>query len=314
MSNEVMQVRPTEYPVIWLQTASCSGCSVSVLNSVSPAIQEVLIEEVLPGKHVNLRFHPTIMAGQGEPALEIMEETSSVMKGSYLLVVEGAVPTADGGLYGTLGERGLDPVTMQERTEALARDALAVVALGSCAAYGGIPAAAPNPTGGLGVKAFLGARGVEAPVINVPGCPAHPDWFLGTVTHLLLFGLPRPDEVDEVGRPKAFYGQLIHDHCPRRADFEVGQFAKKPGDPGCLYKVGCKGPVTYADCPTRLWNGGTNWCIGCGSPCIGCVEPEFFDLTPLYERLGDALTPVLRIDPETGRLDVHRGLERVADL
>ena len=278
-----------EHPVVWFQGASCSGCSVSVLNSVSPKIQNVLVDEVLPGHHVSLRFHQTIMAGSGEMTLKVLEDAERRLAGTYLLVVEGAVPTADGGIYGTVGERGDKGLTIADQVAELGSKAAAVIALGTCAAFGGIPAAAPNPTGCMSVNDFFASRQVAVPVINLPGCPPHPDWFVGTVATVLLAGLPKPDELDAFLRPKAFYGPMIHEHCPRRAYFDEGKFARKLSDPGCLLELGCKGPVTHADCPLRLWNGGTNWCIGAGSPCLGCVEPGFPDvLSPLYEKLDEA--------------------------
>jgi len=297
----------TEYPVIWLQTAACTGCLVSLLNSVSPTARNVLVDEILPGKHINMRFNPTVMAGAGEPAILTMEQTAEQKAEGYLLIIDGSVPTADGGIYGTVGEDGGRPVPMMDRVASLATNALAVIAIGTCSSYGGIPAGAPNATGCVGVRDFLNAKGITTPVVNVPGCPPHPDWFVGTVASILLFGPPGPEDLDEVGRPKAFFGALIHDNCPRRAYFDVGKFAEKPGDPGCLLKIGCKGYVTYADCPTRQWNGGTNWCIECGGGCIGCVEPEFPDVVaPLYEVIGEGVIPALRADPQTGKLTVSR--------
>ena len=118
---------------------------------------------------------------------------------------------------------------------------------------------------------------------------AHPDWIVGTIASVLLKGLPSADDLDAVLRPKAFYGQLIHDNCPRRGYFDAGRFARHSGEPGCLYELGCKGPVTYADCPTRLWNGGVNWCVGSGAPCIGCVEPGFPDkLQPMLTKMDES--------------------------
>jgi len=282
-----------EYPVIWLQCASCTGCSVSVLNSVSPTIKNVLVDEVIPGKHVNLRFHATLMAGAGDIIIEEMKETFQKKKGNYILVVEGAIPTAgNSSEYGSIGEEDGKGVSMFERVESLGRDALAVVALGTCAAFGGIAAGKPNPAGCIGVGEIFSRRGISTPLINLPGCPPHPDWFVGTLASVLLLGLPKPEELDDHGRPKAFYGQLIHENCPRRAYFDEGKFAKAFSEPGCLNELGCKGPVTYADCPTRLWNGGVNWCIGSGSPCIGCVEPGFPDLlAPFYQKLTGANLP-----------------------
>jgi hydrogenase small subunit len=208
------------------------------------------------------------------------------------LIVEGAIPKAEDGIYGAIGEKEGRAVTMVQRVESLGSNALSVIALGTCAAFGGIPAADPNPTGCVGVGEALRAANISTPVINVPGCPPHPDWLVGTLAHILLLGLPKAEDLDEYGRPKAFYGQLIHENCPRRAYYDEGKFAKKLGDPGCLYELGCKGPVTYADCPLRLWNNGVNWCIGAGSPCLGCVEPGFPDLvSPLYEKMAASGLP-----------------------
>ena len=287
------KAKTAEYPVIWIQCATCTGCSVSVLNSVSPSIKNVLIDEVIPGKHVNLRFHATVMAGAGDAVIEEMKDTSVREKGKYILVVEGAIPTKEKAAdYGSIGEENEEPVSMVERVESLGKDALAVVALGTCAAFGGIAAGAPNPAGCIGVGELFKKQGIATPLVNIPGCPPHPDWFVGTLARVLLLGLPGPEEVDDYGRPKDFYGQLIHENCPRRAYFDEGKFAKKFGDPGCLNELGCKGPVTHADCPLRLWNGGVNWCIGSGSPCIGCVEPGFPDLlAPFYKKLTEDILP-----------------------
>ncbi len=282
-----------EYPVIWIQCATCTGCSVSVLNSVSPTIKNVLVDEVIPGKHVNLRFQVTVMAGAGDMVINEMEATAKAKKGGYILVVEGAAPTAGNARdYGSIGEHGGKPVSMLERVQTLGKDALAVIALGTCAAFGGIAAGAPNPSGSISIAECFKRKHITTPLINIPGCPPHPDWFVGTVARVLLLGLPRPEEMDEHKRPKAFYGKLIHENCPRRAYFEEGKFARAFSEPGCLNELGCKGPVTYADCPTRLWNGGVNWCIGSGSPCIGCVELGFPDLlAPFYKKLAEVNLP-----------------------
>ena len=299
------KAKTVEYPVIWIQCASCTGCSVSVLNSVSPTIKNVLVDEVIPGKHVNLRFQATVMAGAGDIAIEEMEATYQKEKGKYILVVEGAIPTAGNpSAYGSIGEKDGELVSMFDRVETLGKDALAVVALGTCAAFGGIAAGAPNPAGCIGVVELFKRRNITTPLINIPGCPPHPDWFVGTLAQVLLFGLPRPEELDEYQRPKAFYGQLIHENCPRRAYFDEGKFAKHFGEPGCLNELGCKGPVTHADCPLRLWNGGVNWCIGSGSPCIGCVEPGFpDDLAPFYVKLtGEALPNIGSSREEVGTI------------
>lgn len=271
-----------EVPVIWLQTGTCTGCSVSVLNTLSPRIQNVLVDEVVPGNHISLRYHATVMAAAGDIAIEAIRDTAK-NKGGYVLVVEGAIPTKDNGIYCEFGENDGQGITALEWTTSLAKDAMAVIALGTCAAYGGIPAASPNVTECKPVTEILASDGIGTPVINVPGCPPHPDWFVGTVASILISGL-NSVKVDEHGRPLAFYEGLIHDNCPRRGHFDAGRFAKKLSDSYCLYELGCKGPVTHADCPVRLWNSGTNWCVGANGPCIGCCEPGFPDIVSPFKK------------------------------
>ncbi|MFW6139225.1 MAG: hydrogenase small subunit, partial [Spirochaetota bacterium] len=206
----------------------------------------------------------------------------------YLLLVEGSVPTGENGFYCTLGSRNGEEVTMKDLTADLAGSSTAVIAVGSCASYGGIPAGQPNPTEARSVSEFLRQQGINKPVINVPGCPPHPEWMTGTIASILLNGLPSPDELDDKLRPQAFYGKLIHDNCPRRGFFDAGQFARSTSEEGCLYEIGCKGPLTYADCPLRLWNNGVSWCVGAGAQCIGCVEPDFVDrMAPMFTKLDE---------------------------
>jgi len=296
-------VATKKYPVIWLQGAGCTGCSVSILNAVSPRIQNLLLDELVPGQQLNLLFHATIMAGQGEPVIEVLKDTQKNRKGGYILVVEGAIPTAQGGIYGTIGEKDGKHLTITETVQELGRSALLTIAIGTCATFGGIPAAKPNPTSCKGVREIFEDNAIATPVVNLPGCPLHPEWFTGTIS-VILFAAIRPRvergakylapsftggfslDLDDLARPKLFYGKLIHENCPRRADFDKGKFAQKLGDAGCLYQLGCKGHYTYADCPLRQWNNGVNWCVKAGSPCIGCVEPGFPDGTsPMYEKV-----------------------------
>ena len=271
-----------EMPVVWLQASTCSGCSVSALNAFAPKITDLLLSEVIPGRHINLRFQATVMAGAGEPVVEVLDRIPKEEPGGYLLVVEGSIPTAQNGIYGTLGE-----IPMVDRVLSLAKSAQAVLALGTCAAFGGMFAAAPNPGGCVSVGDLLRREKVDAPLINIAGCPPHPDWFIGTVATVLVGGLGGV-ELDDLGRPTRFFGQLIHENCPRRAYFDEGKFAKQLGDEGCLYELGCKGTLTHADCPLRRWNNGTNWVIVSGAPCNGCTEPEFPDLvSPFYVRIPE---------------------------
>jgi hydrogenase small subunit len=254
-------------PVLWLQGLSCSGCSVSLLNS-SPLTPERLLT-----RYISLVFHQTLSTATGHVSVEVVNKT--IEQGGYILVVEGAVPA---GMPAACGF-GNEPFNGQ--LERAARRAKAVLAVGSCAVSGGIPAAENNPTGAVGVPAFLKQTAITTPVIAVPGCPVHPDWLVGTVVHLLKFGVP---PLDEQGRPKVFFSKLVHDQCPRFADYERENFAKSFGEEGCLFKLGCQGPLTKADCNLRLWNGGSNTCIRAGAPCIGCAGGSFAAKTdfPLY--------------------------------
>lgn len=281
-----MKGKTAEVPFLWIQGASCTGCSVSVLNASSPTIKNILIDEVIPGKHVNLRFHSTVMAGQNGEAVRSLYETIRNLRGQYLLAVEGSVQVSASGNFCHLGMDNGKHLKFMDVVCDAGRDALAVIALGTCATYGGIPSWSPNPTDARGLAGFYRERGIKTPVVNVPGCPPHPDWFVGTVAHILLNGFFSPSEMDDAGRPLLFYGKLIHENCPRRPYFDAGQFAKNPGDEGCLFELGCKGPITYADCPIRQWNSGVNWCIGVGAPCSACVEPDFPELTaPVYKKI-----------------------------
>jgi len=277
-----------EIPVVWLQGAACTGCAVSLLNVFSPGAARLILSELVPGKHLSLRFLTTLMAGQGQQVVDVLKETAVKEKGGYVLVMEGSIPLGDL-LFATLGESKGHEIPISQRAAELARNAQAVVAMGTCAAFGGIPAGEPNPTQAVSIGSFLQREGIQVPLVNIPGCPPHPDWLVATLVAVAMYGLDAvAASLDELARPKMFYGKCIHETCPRRADFDAGRFAKKFGDPGCLYELGCKGPVTFADCPTRMWNSGTNWCVGAGSPCHGCVEPDFPDrLSPLYQKIDE---------------------------
>ncbi|HPF20630.1 MAG TPA: hydrogenase small subunit [Syntrophomonas sp.] len=262
-------------PVIWIQGASCSGCSVSLLNTVHPDIKDVLL------KTISVRYHPTLSAAAGDLAIEegIFKTVKENPKKFYL-VVEGAVPTAADGMFCIVGEREGKPLTFLQMVQELGSQAAAVLNFGTCSAYGGLPATPPNPTGCKAVEDVV----KNVPIVNVPGCPPHPDWMVGTIAHVLLYkDIP---ELDTFKRPKMFFGNIIHDNCQRRQYFDNAIFAKNFGDPGCLLELGCKGPIAHCDSTTRLWNGGVNWCVKAGAPCIACTEPQFPGW-PIYERMPE---------------------------
>lgn len=280
-----LQEAVKEYPIIWLQASACSGCSVSVINTIHPSIKNVILEQVIPGHQLKLLYHGTLMAATGTLSLDTARDAANKYKGKYVLVVEGAIPTKNKGIYGTLGEKDGEPITMLEWVDFLGRNAMATLTVGTCAAYGGFPSAEPNPTGSKGVTDVYQMLNIATPVINIPGCPCHPDWFIGTVAKILLYGMPKPKELDEFGRLKLFFGRSVHNRCINRDYLDEGIFASRFGQEGCLLELGCKGPFTNADCPIRLWNGSTSWCINAGAPCIGCTEKGFPDAhSPIYQR------------------------------
>ena len=254
--------------VIWLNGANCSGCTVSLANLFSQDGPTDIVDLLF--NTIDLAFHPTLMAASGDLAVQQLKNT---IQGSYILAVDGGIPTAFGGNTCILWTDNGREVTALEAVETLAPHAAAVLGIGTCASSGGIPAASPNATGIVPVSDIAGTR-----TINIPGCPTHPDWIVWTVAHLLSGEIP---QLDEQNRPSALYESVIHQNCPRRGYEEVTTF----GVPGqCLKALGCKGPETKSDCPSRKWNNGTNWCIGAGAICVGCTERDFPDkFSPFYK-------------------------------
>lgn len=296
--------RAAEIPVIWMATGACTGCSVSLLNAASPTVRFALVGDILPGKRLALAYHATVMAASGETAQQMLERVVQEHSGGYVFVVDGATAVEGAGHFCSIGERDGKPVSGYEHVRDLGRNALATIAVGACASFGGIPAAAPNPTNCISVEALFRREHILNPIINIPGCPPHPDWIVGSIATLLLGGLEAL-KLDEHLRPAAFFGPLIHDNCPYRGHFERGEFAQRFGDHGCLIKLGCKGPITHADCPIRRWNSGVNWCVQAGHPCIGCCEPEFPFEGSLFEPVKPAQLTFPGTYPATGK-DAHR--------
>jgi hydrogenase small subunit len=290
---ETIEKAAAKPPVIWIQAQNCTGCVISSINSNHPNAAELVLDIL------SFRYHPNIMAASGDLAIKALNDTIEKEKGRYILVWEGSVPDKEDGLYCAFGEDNGKPITAVKWLEKAASNAAAVIATGTCASYGGIPRSNAAVTGAKGLlfdgTTAGGAYKGSTPVINVPGCPPNADWLVGTIAYYLLFKKVPP--LDQYKRPTMFYGQLIHDNCERRAAFEAGLFLEKWGDPAaiaasdggtadrnyCLFKKGCKGPVTYSDCPIRRWNSRVDWPIGGHGICIGCTQPEFYqDIWPLY--------------------------------
>ncbi len=271
-------------PVIWLHFQECTGCSESLLRAEHPTLEKLILDVI------SLDYHETLMAAAGHQAEAARKASMAANKGKYILVVEGAIPTKLNGIHCKVGGH-----TAIEMTKECAADAAAVIAIGSCASWGGMPSADPNPTGASSVAEVLGK-----PVVTIPGCPPNPYNFLATAVHFLTFGtLPA---VDKQGRPLFAYGRLIHENCERRAHFDAGRFAMQFGDEGhrkgyCLYKLGCKGPETWANCPTLGFGdaGESNWPVGCGAPCFGCSEKGVGFTKPIHAMAKMAnVTPPLQ--------------------
>ncbi len=263
--------------VIWLHFQDCTGCTETLLRTSAPDVAHLILDVI------SLDYHETLMAASGAQAEAALQTAIAQNEGKFVLVVEGSIPMKDEGVYMELGSRP----AVQILREVAAKSA-AVIAMGSCASWGGVPSADPNPTGAVGVDSII----TDKPVINLPGCPPNPYNLLGVVLEYVTMGkLPA---LDSAGRPKFAYERVIHENCPRRAHFDAGRFALAFGDEGhrkgwCLYKMGCKGPVTHAACSTRHFNEIADcWPIGAGIPCLGCTEKDVvwklgtFETVPIH--------------------------------
>ncbi|HXZ47764.1 MAG TPA: hydrogenase small subunit [Usitatibacter sp.] len=260
--------------VIWLSFQECTGCTESLTRSFSPTIEDLLFDVI------SLDYHHTLQAASGEAAEQARLAAMKENAGKYVVVVDGSVSTKDDGVYST--SSGVTNLQLLRET---AKDALALISVGTCAAFGGIPHARPNPTGAVPVSEIV----TDKPVINIPGCPPIAEAMAGTVAYLVSFG--RIPELDHLGRPKSFFGEAIHDRCYRRPFYDRGLFAKSFDDEGarkgwCLYEVGCKGPITHNACATVKWNGGVSFPIQSGHGCLGCSEPDFWDAGGFYTPLS----------------------------
>jgi len=258
-------------PIIWLSAASCTGCTVSLANRISGTapvdVADLLINTI------NLAYHPNLMGAAGDLAVQTLR---SVDDGSFILAVEGGIPTQYNGKTCILwSENGVD-VTAMAAVNELAAKATKIICVGTCSAYGGISAAAPNLTAVKGVKALTGKT-----TINIPGCPPHPDWIVWTIAQLLAGTTPT---LDSYGRPTYLFGSTVHTNCPRKNL----NWATSMSQTGlCMWNFGCKGRNTRANCPTLKWNNGVNWCVGADMLCQGCTNSTFPDkFAPLFSTVG----------------------------
>jgi len=285
-------------PALWLNGGSCTGCTESMAQVDTPDVATIVLEIL------SINYFETIMAAAGEFAEENITET--IKEGGYVLIYEGSV------MHGEDGNTLL--VNGKKGTEILAEaaaEADAIIAVGACAVDGGWVAAYPNPAGATGVQAFLDKEKIATPVVNIPCCPMNPEWVVAMVVQWLLVAEDDPavflektallqrtyhdnylDTDVTLNYPEYVVGQSIHDNCPRRGHFENGEFVNEFGSPEeamgyCLYKVGCKGPQTFTQCPITRWNRSVSWCVQSGAPCIGCGGLNWVDNnTPFFKRLS----------------------------
>jgi len=261
-------------PVVWFHFQECTCCSESFIRSSHPIVSDIILDTI------SLDYTETLQAAAGKRAEDALHATMEKYAGQYLMLVEGAVPTGEDGVFCCIGGRTAFDIV----TEA-ARGAKAIVAWGSCASNGCIQAASPNPTGATPVHKLISGT----PIINVPGCPPIAEVMAGTIVHLLAFD--RVPELDGLGRPRAFYSRRVHDTCYRRPNYDAGLFVETFDDESarrgyCLYKMGCRGPVTYNACGVTRWNNGVSYPIQSGHGCIGCSEANFWDNGPFYRHLA----------------------------
>jgi hydrogenase small subunit len=265
-------------PVIWLSAQECTGCSESLLRATHPTLEHLILDLI------SLDYHETLSTPSGHQAEEARAASIKENKGKFILVVDGAIPVKDNGIYCMIAGR-----TALDILKDTAKDAFAIVAMGSCSSWGGVPSADPNPTGATPVQKILTDAGIKTPVVSIPGCPPNPYNFLSTVLYFVTF--KKLPELDDLARPKFAYGRLIHENCERRPHFDAGRFATEFGDDNhrkgyCLYKLGCKGPETHANCPSILFGdtGSGTWPVGTGHPCFGCTEKGIGFHKPLFSK------------------------------
>ncbi|MCL4485209.1 MAG: hydrogenase small subunit [Nitrospirae bacterium] len=281
-----LETRP-RVPVLWLHGLECTCCSESFIRSSHPLAKDVILSMI------SLDYDDTLMAAAGFQAEACIDAIMEKYPGEYILAVEGNPPLNEDGMYCIVG--GKPFVSQLKRVASRAK---AVIAWGSCASWGCVQAAKPNPTQATPIDKVL----TDHTVVKIPGCPPIAEVMTGVITYITAFG--RLPDLDREGRPKMFYSQRIHDKCYRRPNFDAGQYVERWDDEGarkgyCLYKVGCKGPVTYNACSTTGWNNGVSFPIKSGHGCLGCSEKDFWDKGPFYKHLSNLTGFGVEADADT---------------
>jgi hydrogenase small subunit len=276
-----------EIHILWITAGlGCDGDSVSITAATQPSIEDVLLGAIpgLPKVHLH---NPVLAYEVGDEFMKFWYQAEEGALDPFVLVIEGSIPNESIKTEGYWAALGTDPKTGQPITtcewiDRLAPKALAVVACGTCATYGGIHAMEGNPTGCMGLADYLGWKWKSKaglPIVNVPGCPVQPDNFMETLLYLLyqVAGLAPMIPLDEQLRPKWLFSHTVHEGCDRGGYYEQGDFAHEYGSPKCLVKIGCWGPVINCNVTKRGWMAGIGGCPNVGGICIGCTMPGFPD-------------------------------------
>ena len=258
----------TSPPVIWLQGSACTGCTISLLNVTDPATIDTVLTNT-----ISLKYHPNLTTSSGDLAVGGIVDAKSTYNGQFILCVEGGIPTGAGGRCCVIGERNGADWTMLDAVNELGPKAKHVIAVGSCAAWGGV--VKPDLYAGVQTVDQVLEGKTQNTVVNLPACPAHPTAVVGTLVTLLTS--PGSLKLNPSGQPLAYYGGRIHSSCPRK-----GQAKAEFGVQGCYMMVGCRGPSTTINCPSMQWNNKKNWCVASNVGCIGCAAPSF-PTTPLLK-------------------------------
>jgi hydrogenase small subunit len=261
LAQGLQRIFERQRKVLWLQGMSCTGCSISLLNSDEPGPLEIVTQMI------SVVFHPNLSAAQGKLAMDTIDKL--IAEGKYYLVLEGAIAPQmpESCLIGGRPLTEILPTALQ--------NAELILTAGSCAAFGGIPGAEGNPTGAIGLQEYMESKRmtVKGRLVNCPGCPVHPHTIVSVLAHAAGIGYPKVDP--ELLTPDMICKHSVHDDCPRFHYWQKEVFAEKFGEEGCLFKLGCLGPLSHSNCPQRQWNGGVNWCIRAGAPCVACTSKDF---------------------------------------
>jgi hydrogenase small subunit len=303
--------RATEQVVahaLWMTTGlSCDGDSVAMTSATNPSLEDI-VRGIIPGMPKLIIHHPVIAYENGAEFMKAWHDADEGNLEPFVLLVEGSIPNEKingDGYWAALGEDPVtgQPITTNEWVDRLAPKAAAVVAVGTCATYGGIPAMKNNPTGAMGLPDYLGwnwKSKLGIPIVCIPGCPAQPDNTTEVILYLtlMLAGLAPLIELDEALRPKWLFNRTVHESCNRAAFYEHGDFATEYGsDYRCLVKLGCKGPVVKCNVPRRGWVNGVGGCPNVGGICMACTMPGFPDKYMPFmdeDRWGGAAATVMK--------------------